>query len=72
MRFAAAQDRATKDQKFGWVGSAPETLGQHLDRLVCLFQPIEQAGEVQAAFDVIEGAVRHSVELGLARRIVAG
>jgi hypothetical protein len=41
-----------EDQKLGLVRSTPESLGQNVHRLVRLFQPIQQPGEMQTSLDM--------------------
>ena len=49
----AAQDGPTQDEKLRLVGGPPEAVGQNLDGVRRLLQPIEQTGELKAALHMI-------------------
>jgi hypothetical protein len=49
----AAEDGATQDEKLRLVGGPPEPVGQNLDGIGRLLQPIEQTGELKAALHMI-------------------
>ena len=48
----APENGAPKYQELGLVGCTTESLGQDVDRLVCLLQTVQQTGEMQPGLNV--------------------
>jgi hypothetical protein len=48
----SSKNGAAEHQELGLIGRLPESLGEHINCLPGLLQPIQQSGEMQPAFDV--------------------